>query len=324
MIEYSKQILNNEYFNLVCNSTTNCNSFLFESSDNVFLNNFSLSFAKFLLCEGNDKKPCESCISCQKSNLLSHPDLIIYPKNKKSVLVDDVKNLIEQCYLSPIESNKKVFVFNNFSSANVQSQNKLLKILEEPPKNVFIILCVSNINKILPTIISRCKKFRLKPLSNLEVSNFLNLNSEDSVIAEMAQGSLEKALKYLSNRDFVNTFNNCMQALNMKNSQEVLYYSSLISSSKEIFEYSIEILESVFRNIILIRLNKTNLINNKYLYNKVAELAELYDCDCADKIIKKICLIKKQLNFNCNFVSLADSLLLYILEVRFYATKNRG
>ena len=102
MIEYSKQILNNDYFKLVCNTTTNCNSFLFESSDSIYLKNFALSFAKFLLCESSINKPCENCTSCQKSNILSHPDLIVLPKSNKSVLVDDVKSLIEQSYLSPI------------------------------------------------------------------------------------------------------------------------------------------------------------------------------------------------------------------------------
>jgi len=323
VIEYSNQILNNDYFKLVCNTTTNCNSFLFESNDSIYLKNFALSFAKFLLCDGSINKPCEKCVACQKSNLLTHPDLVIFPKSNKNILVDDIKSLIEQCYLSPIESNKKVFILNNFSSANVQSQNKLLKILEEPPKNVYIILCVTNINSVLPTIISRCKKFRLKPLSISEINQFLNLDNAN-LFAEMAQGSLEKALKYSSNKDFVKTYEHCFEALKMKNSQEVLLHSSKLSANREIFEYSLEILENIFRNILLIRLNKDNLITNKFLIEKINDIAKDYDSDCVDKIIKKICLIRKQLSFNCNYVSLSDSLLLYILEVRFYATKNRG
>ena len=65
---------------------------------------------------------------------------LTYIKSNKNILVDDVKNLIEDAVLTPVESDKKIYIFKNFSSANTQSQNKLLKILEEPPKNVYIFL----------------------------------------------------------------------------------------------------------------------------------------------------------------------------------------
>ena len=144
MIEYQNLILQNSQFKSLCNQPLNCNSFLFESADEIFLNNFSYCFAKYIFCNNLQNKPCNLCIQCQKVGLLTHSDLKIYPKNNKNILVDDVKDLIENINLTPIESDYKVFIFNNFSSANQQSQNKLLKILEEPPKNSFIILSQSN------------------------------------------------------------------------------------------------------------------------------------------------------------------------------------
>ena len=114
MIQYQDIILNNNQFKSICNQKLSCNSFLFESNDEIFLQNFSYCFSKYLFCTSNENKPCNNCISCQKVSRLALADFIIYPKNNKNILVDDIKNLIENVNLTPMESNIKVFVFNNF------------------------------------------------------------------------------------------------------------------------------------------------------------------------------------------------------------------
>ena len=325
MIEYVNQILENDQFKNLCKKNLSGTSFLFESSDEVFLDNFVFSFAKFLLCEGNSK-PCESCVNCQKVNLLSHPDLKIYPETRTNILVDDVKDLIELSILSPIEANKKVFIFKNFSSANIQSQNKLLKILEEPPRNVYILLCVSNISKVLPTILSRCQKIRLNLLNSDELKKFLNFeNYSESDINKIicsANGNLSFALNYLNNPIFVKVFDYCLDILkNMKSSTELLKYSYLINKTREEFEVALSILENFYRDLLLIRLNKKNLVDNSFVLEELETISLEYDCDAIDKVIKKIYSIKKQLDFNCNYVLQCDSLLLYILEVKFLCKK---
>ena len=70
----------------------------------------------------------------------THPDVYFYPQTaKKNILVEDVQNIIEQSLIRPIEADKKLFVIKaeNLSGA---VQNKLLKTLEEPNKNVFYFL----------------------------------------------------------------------------------------------------------------------------------------------------------------------------------------
>lgn len=327
MIEYQNLILNNFQFKDLCNQQLNCNSFLFESADEVFLNNFSYCFAQFIFCSNQQKKPCNLCIQCQKVSLLKHSDLKIYPKNNKNILVDDVKDLIENINLTPVESDFKVFIFNNFSSANIQSQNKLLKILEEPPKNTFIILNVTNINKVLPTVASRCKKIRLQPLSKEELKNTVSLNhlssSESESIFDLSSGFLTKVLNYSQNESFISTFSSCLKTLiDMRDSKQLIKYSSMLGKTKQVFEISLEIFESIFRDVLMIRLNKPNLIKNNNIYDKLLIIAQTVNGDAADLIIKKIYAIKKQLEFNCNYVLLVDNLLLYILEVKFLCNKK--
>lgn len=277
------------------------------------------------MCSG-ENKPCENCSHCKKTNLLAHPDVIIYPDNRTNILVEDVKNLIEQSILTPIEGDKKVFIFKNFSSANVQSQNKLLKILEEPPKNVYILLCASNVSKVLPTILSRCQKIRLQTLSNEELTSFLNLDNLNSLdvnkILCSSNGNLTVAINYLKNPIFLKQYDYCLNTLkNMKSSVELLQYSCMLTKEKEEFELSLTILENFYRDMLLIRLQKEDLVINKFILEDLKQISEEYDCDAIDKIIKRIYFIKKQLEFNCNFVLLCDNLLLYILEVKFLCRK---
>lgn len=324
MIEFEDIIQNSPQFLSLQNEDINCNSFLFESPDELLLTNFSYCFAKFLFCTG-DKKPCNMCPSCQKLDHLSHGDLKIYPKDRDRVLTEDVKDLLSNIYLSPIESDKKVFIFNKFSTATPQAQNKLLKILEEPPANTFIILNVTNVTKVLPTVLSRCKKLMLKTVSDSDLSKVLTWVGENEKlpIIENARGDLTKAVYYARHSDFYDIYSKCIDVVTkMKSSKEVLRFSCGLSSDKDSFYTVLEILESIFRDILLIRLGKTYLVQNKVKISDLKSVVSDYTCDATDLIIKKILKTREQRELNCNPIFLIDSLLLYILEVKFICNKK--
>jgi DNA polymerase-3 subunit delta' len=76
--------------------------------------------------------------------------IYVYPQ--QNILVDDVKNIITHSYLS---SEQIEYIVIAIESINIQSQNALLKILEEPPYNKYFLLLASNKNIFLPTILSR-------------------------------------------------------------------------------------------------------------------------------------------------------------------------
>lgn len=118
--------------------------------------------AKALLCE-NDETPCNRCRSCQLIDAKTHPDLekVGPEEGKKNIAVAQIDTLREMAFLSPHTSSKKVFIIEKADTMNAASQNKILKILEEPPANVhFILLCDSS-SSLLQTVISRCTVFAL-------------------------------------------------------------------------------------------------------------------------------------------------------------------
>lgn len=318
MIEYEDIILENDQFKNFCKGDINASSFMFISDDEVFLNNFSYCFAKFLFCLDKTTKPCKKCETCKKVSLLSFSDLVIYPKKHTSILVEDIKDLTSNIYLAPLEGDKKVFILNNFSSATVQAQNKLLKILEEPPANSFIILNVTNENKVLSTIKSRCKKLRLNRLSEKEILLATKSFDENKNVAFLSDGNLTKAINYYNDSNFGEIYNACLKTLiQMKDSRSLVKFSSMLSKKREDINLVLEIFESFFRDILLTRLNKENLVKNKIALASLILIKDEYTSSCLDKILRKINEVREHLNFNCNAVFLIDNLLLYILEVKF-------
>ncbi|MCL2255949.1 MAG: DNA polymerase III subunit [Firmicutes bacterium] len=103
----------------------------------------------------------------------SRIDINEFPKEaskdgEEKILVADIDALNSSITLKPVESEKKVYIINKAESMNVQSQNKLLKTLEEPPQNNVIILNCQSISTILKTIQSRCKTIHLNAVKILQ------------------------------------------------------------------------------------------------------------------------------------------------------------
>ena len=91
-------------------------------------------------------------------------DIKIYPKNNEKLLVSDSNEITDEVYIKPAEHDNKVFIINNIEASTEQAQNKLLKVLEEPPKNVYFLISCQDENRVLQTIKSRCQKVVLEKL----------------------------------------------------------------------------------------------------------------------------------------------------------------
>lgn len=123
-----------------------------------------LDIALGLFCQDPEDQPCLRCPACRRILAGSHPDLQRLSYEGKNVKVDDIRGLRAQSFIKPSESEFKIFLIEAADRLNLQSQNALLKVLEEPASSVFILLC-ENREALLQTVRSRCKPFRLAPLT---------------------------------------------------------------------------------------------------------------------------------------------------------------
>ncbi len=135
----------------------NLHAYLYVSADKTDRHTAAIEIAKSLLCKERNEHalPCGKCSNCIKMASLSHPDCFFFASNGEKVSVDDIRSISERAYLAPNEANGKVFILEEADTYNTQSQNALLKILEEPPENVFFILTSAAKNALLPTVRSR-------------------------------------------------------------------------------------------------------------------------------------------------------------------------
>lgn len=122
----------------------------------------AFDIAMGLLCT-QDPAPCGRCGACVRMKAGSHPDYEFFNPDGGEIKVDAVRELRARSFIRPSEAARKVFVINAADKMNVQSQNALLKVLEEPVSTVFILLC-ENSEALLQTVRSRSMHYRLEPL----------------------------------------------------------------------------------------------------------------------------------------------------------------
>ena len=132
-----------------------------------------------------------------------HPDVLIIPPDPPQLLIKlgQVRTLIHSAHYLPAEAPKKIFIITA-SSFMKEAANSLLKVLEEPPATVHIILLSENPGELLPTIRSRCAVVRLGALPVEEIEMLLADRRSDvppkqrTLIARLAQGATGKALGF--------------------------------------------------------------------------------------------------------------------------------
>ena len=109
------------------------------------------------------QKPCLQCPACRKVMTDNHPDVItVTDPEHKNVSVKIVREIREDMFIRPNESDRKIYVFPQ--SLGDEGQNALLKVLEEPPPYGVFILLSENPESLLITVRSRCTELKLLPL----------------------------------------------------------------------------------------------------------------------------------------------------------------
>ena len=137
-------------------------------------------------CEEKKNKaeplPCGKCNSCKRIYSGNFPDVKILekPKDRASIGVEAVKDFREDMFLSSTESDYKIYIIKDAQTMTVESQNALLKVLEEPPRGVLIILLAEECDKILTTIKSRVQYISMSRFDGQALREHLLTRSPDA------------------------------------------------------------------------------------------------------------------------------------------------
>ncbi len=120
-------------------------------------------YTKLLLCESpTDGHACGCCTACKNVESGIHPD-VIYPEKSGKLggySVETAGSVASDAFIKPNnKSGRKVYIFTDCRNFDSRPQNKLLKLIEEPPDYAYFIFTAESKSVFLPTIISRCVCF---------------------------------------------------------------------------------------------------------------------------------------------------------------------
>lgn len=111
----------------------------------------------------------------------SFPDFKIYPEEGKKFTADCASELLSDCALKPVESDKKLVAVCGFEGAAPIIQNKMLKTLEEPAEGVHFLLGATSLAPVLDTVKSRVKTLTIPPFSEEEIFSALERKERNSL-----------------------------------------------------------------------------------------------------------------------------------------------
>ena len=142
-------------------------SYLFYGDKRVDLLSYALIFSKMIMTNNIQNETEKEKIN-RLIDTFQHPDIEIINKNNENIKIDEVREIIYSSIESSFNSPKKIFILCGIENLRKESSNALLKILEEPPQNVYFILLSRTLN-IISTIKSRTIKFHLSGMNNEEL-----------------------------------------------------------------------------------------------------------------------------------------------------------
>ena len=164
-------------------------------------------FAKALNCENpQDGEPCCQCESCRSIADETNVDVIEIDAATHTQ-VEKARELCEDVQHLPIRSKYKIYIIDEVHMLSKNAWNALLKTIEEPPAHAKFIFATTEVNKVLPTVISRCQRFDLRRIQATAIAARLrmiadaeNVKISDAainVIAQAADGGMRDAQSLL-------------------------------------------------------------------------------------------------------------------------------
>jgi len=143
------------------------------------------NLADWLLCNANTSKACGECKACLLVRSGHHPDLTeLGTLEDRSIGVDVIRQLIDKLSGTANQAGNKVAIIRYADRMTVNAQNALLKTLEEPTNNTFLILAPERSQALLPTLRSRLQQHKLPRLGVTELAQWLSQQTQQIISAE--------------------------------------------------------------------------------------------------------------------------------------------
>jgi DNA polymerase-3 subunit delta' len=285
-------------------------------------------FAAALQCENRAEhsgEPCGTCHSCIQIKTGNQPDIITLTHEKPGVIgVDDIRTQInDDIYIKPYSSAYKIYIIGEAHKMTPQAQNALLKTLEEPQSYGVILLLTTNVDLLLPTIVSRSVVLKMKPVADELVKEFLMKELEvpdyqAQICTAFARGNLGRAKNLATSEEFEQVKSEVLSLV--KHIQEMDVHEMTLAI-RRITEYKLEIDDYLdfmaiwYRDVLLFKATKdaNHLIFREELAG-IRQAAFRSSYEKIDKVLEALDNAKARLVANVTFELTMELLFLTVQE----------
>lgn len=271
-------------------------AYLIFCGDEAMLDNYLTEFAKLIAIDGDDAN------AAMRISKKIHPDVSFYPDGKK-LNVANADAVIANSIVKPLELGRRVFVLERIEDL-AQYQNKLLKTIEEPPKNVHLIMGAVLEEAVLPTVKSRAKKLVIPLFSEDEITEALKDDCDNSrklaLAAMLSGGKLGEAVRYYDMPETEELFDYCVKVMrDMNKASDVIVFASRMK------KFAVDDVVSVLKLICgkIIESGKFCKENGIILRSAVAV-----------GVVERLNEIEKSVKFNANTSMVIDGILFGVME----------
>jgi DNA polymerase-3 subunit delta' len=192
-------------------------AFIFSGEENLGKNFAALQFAKTLNCKtpqpgGDCCDACDNCLLLDKTlgaldgkgeQQYPHPDVKYVNTEKSQITKELVRDAVSEINsFKGVQLRKKILIIQDAERMNAPASNSILKMVEEPHKDVVFMLIVNNLEEMLPTILSRCRRVELRRAAPAEMKKAISAARPDWTDAQKAEavefssGRIGDALRY--------------------------------------------------------------------------------------------------------------------------------
>ena len=311
-------------------------SLLFVGDEGIGKKLFALEMARMLVCRSpNEGNACGECASCKRADKFvlpkpedkdeykkvifgEHPDVGMVLPSGRNVVVDAVRDLEREANFRPYEAGARIFIVDEADKMNDAASNALLKTLEEPATTTYIFLITSRPDSLLSTIRSRCQVLRFAPVETSEIESRLlskgKLEATDAALAaRLSNGSVGRALsldlnKFRAQREAM--LGVVRSVLLDDDRTAILRISERMNdaANKDNYEETLDILQTVIRDVWLVRIGDEAKVVNADVLTELQEAAKNSVPDRLAEWERQIETMREGLEVNINRKIATDSL----------------
>lgn len=297
-------------------------AYILEGPEGIGKATFAKTLARGLLCDAMNIDGCFGCDSCHKFDTNNHPDFLCIEPQGNSIKNEQIESFQSFVHIMPNESDYKVIVIDQAQTMTVSAQNRILKVLEEPPKYVIIFMIVDHASTLLPTINSRCQAVAFKPLSYKKMEAYLGsaYDLSDVVVEQLlsfSNGAIGKAKQMIDDEtlsEHRQLLIGLTRAIADSNFMETLEGVKLLQN-KEVSKQYLDILQGWYRDLLTVQSTMTtNYVINRDKKYELKKQVKLLDKKNIVKMINEIEQAKNRLAMNMNHDLIIDQLIIDLME----------